>query len=79
MTALQRNSSKYARALIGADKILNGRINIIDNDHGDILITEATKYKSDDSHIHDDTLDPMNDFCAHGLDRKGYRLTQGIL
>ena len=79
VTALQRNSSKYARALIGADEIVNGRICIINNEKGDIIITEASKYKSDDSHKHDDTLDPMNDFCNFGLNKKGYVMNRSIL
>ena len=38
------------------------------------MITEATKFKADDSHKNDDQIDPMNDFINFELPAIGYDL-----
>ena len=77
--ALQRSTSKYARALLGADKVCDGRIVIIKSLDGDALINESCKMKSDDSHKHDDMIDPMNDFVIYKMSNKSYIINKSIL
>lgn len=69
--AIQRREGKYARAVKAAPHIKDGEVHIIAGPEGDILITEATKFKADDSHKHDDQIDPMNDFINFELPNKG--------
>lgn len=70
--AIQRREGKYARALKAGPHIKDGEVFILTGPDGDSLITEATKFKADDSHKHDDQLDPMNDFINYELpDRQG--------
>ena len=75
VVAIQRTEGKYARALKAAPHIKDGEIYIPRGPMGDGVITEATKFKADDSHKHDDQLDPMNDFINHELPNKGYTLS----
>lgn len=65
--AIQRKEGKYARALKAAPHIKDGEISIMAGPEGDSVITEATKFKADDSHKHDDQVDPMNDFINFEL------------
>jgi predicted phage terminase large subunit-like protein len=71
VTAIQRKEGKYARALKAAPHVKDGEIYIPVGPQGDGLITEATSFKADDSHKHDDQIDPMNDFINHELPSKG--------
>ena len=70
VNAIQRKEGKYARAVKASPYIKDGDIYIMSGSIGDSLITEATKFKADDSHKHDDQLDPMNDFCNYTLPDK---------
>lgn len=72
--AIQRKEGKYARALKAAPHIKDGEIYIMSGSEGDGVITEATKFKADDSHKNDDQIDPMNDFINYELPAKGYSL-----
>ena len=74
VTAIQRTEGKYARALKAAPKVKDGDVYIMSGPIGDGVITEATKFKPDDSHKNDDQVDPMNDFINHELPDKGYTL-----
>lgn len=74
VNAIQRREGKYARALKAAPHIKDGEIHIMAGSEGDAVITEATKFKADDSHKHDDQLDPMNDFINYELPSKSYNL-----
>lgn len=74
VTAIQRKEGKYARAVKAAPYIKDGDIHIMAGPEGDSVITEATKFKADDSHKHDDQIDPMNDFINYSLPSKGYNL-----
>lgn len=74
LTAIQRKEGKYARAVKAAPQIKDGRIYIPDGRMGDGVITEATKFKADDSHKNDDQIDPMNDFINFELPVIGYDL-----
>lgn len=74
ITAIQRKEGKYARALKAAPHIKDGEIHIMAGAEGDGIITEATKFKADDSHKNDDQVDPMNDFINYELPAKGYSL-----
>ena len=74
LTAIQRKEGKYARAVKAAPQIKDGRIYIPDGRMGDGVITEATKFKADDSHKNDDQIDPMNDFINFELPAIGYDL-----
>ena len=71
---IQRKEGKYARAVKAAPKIKDGKLYIPAGPMGDGLITEATKFKADDSHKHDDQIDPMNDFVNFELPDSGYTL-----
>lgn len=73
--AIQRNEGKYARALKAAPHIKDGEIHIMIGPEGDGLITEASKFKADDSHKFDDQLDPMADFINYELPNSGYNLS----
>lgn len=70
--AIQRKEGKYARAVKAAPHIKNGEIFIPEGKEGDVLITECTKFKADDSHKHDDQIDPMNDFINFELPKGGF-------
>ena len=72
--AIQRREGKYARAVKAAPHIKDGEIYIMKGPEGDSVITEATKFKADDSHKNDDQVDPMNDFINHELPSTGYSL-----
>ncbi len=72
VTAIQRKEGKYARAVQAAPHIKDGNIYIMQGATGDGVITEATKFKADDSHLHDDQLDPMNDFINFELPNSRY-------
>lgn len=74
VTAIQRKEGKYARALKAAPHVKDGEVYIMSGPEGDSVITEATKFKADDSHKHDDQIDPMNDFINYELPSKGYTL-----
>lgn len=74
VNAIQRKEGKYARAVKAAPYVKDGDIYIMDGAEGDGVITEATKFKADDSHKHDDQLDPMADFINYELPNKGYSL-----
>lgn len=74
VTAIQRTEGKYARALKATPYIKDGDIYIMEGAEGDAIITEATKFKADDSHKHDDQIDPLNDFINYQLPNKGYNL-----
>lgn len=71
---IQRKEGKYARAVKAAPYVKDGDIYIMEGAEGDGVITEATKFKADDSHKHDDQLDPMADFINYELPNKGYSL-----
>ena len=72
VSAIQRKEGKYARAVKAAPHIKKGEIYIMVGAVGDGVITEATKFKADDSHKNDDQIDPMNDFINHELPKSGY-------
>lgn len=72
--AIQRKEGKYARAVKAAPHIMRGEISIMTGPEGDGIITEATKFKADDSHKNDDQIDPMNDFINHELPAGKYDL-----
>ena len=72
--AIQRREGKYARAVKAAPSILHGNIFLPVGAVGDMIIAEAVKFKADDSHAHDDQIDPMNDFINHELPKFGYSL-----
>ena len=74
MRAIQRREGKYARAVKAAPNILHGNICLPAGAVGDMIIAEAVKFKADDSHAHDDQIDPMNDFINHELPKFGYSL-----
>lgn len=64
---IQRKEGKYARAVKAAPHVMRGEVHIPTGVVGDGIITEATKFKPDDSHKHDDQVDPMNDFINFEL------------
>ena len=70
--AIQRKEGKYARAVKAAPQIKKGRIYIPVGPMGDGVVTEATKFKADDSHRNDDQIDPMNDYINYELPDTGY-------
>lgn len=70
INAIQRREGKYARAVRAAPYVKDGDVYIMKGSDGDSLITEATKFKADDSHKNDDQIDPMNDFINFELPRK---------
>ena len=74
VVAIQRKEGKYARAVKAAPYAKDGDIHIPEGKMGDGVVTEATKFKTDDSHKNDDQIDPMNDFCNFELPNKTYNL-----
>lgn len=74
VNAIQRTEGKYARAVKAAPHVKDGEIHILEGAEGDGVITEATKFKADDSHKNDDQVDPLNDFINHELPSKTYNL-----
>ena len=71
INAIQRKEGKYARAVKAAPHVMNGNVHIEVGAEGDSTITEATKFKADDSHKNDDQIDPMNDFINYELPKVG--------
>lgn len=74
VSAIQRREGKYARALRATPHVQAGHIHMPRTSWADGLITEATKFKADDSHAHDDQIDPLNDFINYELPKLGYSL-----
>ena len=72
--AISRTEGKYSRASKATQYVQEGDIYIPVGAMGDGVITEATKFKADDSHKHDDQIDPMNDFINFELPNKRYNL-----
>jgi len=66
VTAIQRREGKYARQIKAAPSIMKGLIHLEASCY-EALVTEAVKLKEDDSHKHDDQIDPMVDFVNFKL------------
>lgn len=73
--AITRREGKYARAINAADKIRTGNIFLPFGPMGDGVINEAIKFRADDSHAHDDQIDPMNDFINFELPKQSIVIT----
>jgi len=67
VTAVQRTEGKYSRAVKAAPQILDKRIHIPNGVMGDGVINEAVKFTANNSHRHDDQIDPMLDFINYEL------------
>lgn len=74
--AISRKQGKYARAVAASPHVLHGNIYLPSGVVGDIIMAEAVKFKSDDSHAHDDMIDPMADFINFELPKIGYNIGQ---
>jgi len=74
---IQRKEGKYARNIDAADNVKHGNIYLPAGPIGDMVIAEAVRFKADDSHAHDDQIDPMADFINHELPRIVPGVTQG--
>ena len=64
---ISRTEGKYARAVKATPQVLAGNIFIMKGPVGDGVITECVKFMADDSHAHDDQVDPLNDFINYEL------------
>ena len=61
--AISRREGKYARLLRSTTKIKDGVMHLKRNDEmTGIVISEFIRFKADDSHAHDDTVDVVVDF-----------------
>ena len=70
VTAIKRTEGKYARAVAATNHVLHGNIFIPVGSMGDGVINECVKFKADDSHKHDDQVDPLVDFVNHELPKQ---------
>jgi predicted phage terminase large subunit-like protein len=73
--AITRREGKYARAINAADKVRTGNIFLPFGPVGDGVISEAVKFRADDSHAHDDQVDCMNDFANFELPKQSIVIT----
>ena len=65
---IQRKEGKYARLLRATTKIKDGVMHMKRNDEmTGIVISEFVRFKADDSHAHDDTVDVVVDFVNNEI------------
>jgi predicted phage terminase large subunit-like protein len=65
---IQRKEGKYARLLRSTTKIKDGVMHMRRNDPmTGIVISEFVRFKADDSHAHDDTVDVVVDFINNEI------------
>lgn len=69
VTAIQRREGKYSRWQKASAPIQRGDVFIFDGAVGDGVIAEAVRVRADDSHAHDDQVDPLCDFVNFELPR----------
>lgn len=65
--SVSRTDGKYARAVTASPHVMNGLISIPEGPDGDQHIAECVKFRADDTHKHDDSVDCMNDFINFEL------------
>ncbi len=66
--AIQRKEGKYARLLRATTKIKDKIMHLKRNDDmSGIVVSEFVKFKADDSHKHDDTVDVVVDFINYEI------------
>ena len=67
VTAIQRTEGKAARAAKATPSVLHGKIFLPNGPVGDSIIAECIRFKPDDSHKHDDQIDPLVDYINFEL------------
>jgi len=74
--AIQRKEGKYARLLRATTKIKDRAMHLRRNDAiSGIIVSEFVKFKADDSHKHDDTVDVVVDFINFEIPKKAIQTT----
>jgi len=74
--AIQRKEGKYARLLRATTKIKDRVMHLRRNDPiSGIIVNEFVKFKADDSHKFDDTVDVVVDFINYEIPKKAIQIT----